>query len=539
MKKKLKFIEPLIFYTILVLWMIPVWKLDFFVTGDGPCHLFNSKVLLDWYQGVNKDFYQPFYFLNTNFDPNWLYNLITMPLLAFFNPGLTEKIFFTLYILLFGLGFRFLITQINPQAKFLSSIGLLFCFHKLLMMGFFNNSLSLALWFWVVGWWWRKRDDHRLRVLVITALLILLQFSAHPMGLSFAGMMMASMLAGLWFFDFRKKGWQQSRNKLVTRSSGLILSALPMLVLFAEFIFRREWSVDKNTPDLKNTLESIGKLSVLVTMNSTERDLATATAILCALIFLVAIVLRLRERRLLPTDGLLLFFFLVIYSVLNPPSSIAGGLEVPLRMGMIPYFAVLFWAATASFPWWSKVTGSLAALALAIGFTAARMPVHQNASDYAKEVFSADAHIGNPATILALNYDWSGQTPGGKTIANRNWLFTHVDCYLGTTRSAAISDNYEANYWYFPTIARSAPNMYTSTDKDGINFDHRPPRADILSYNSRSAQNIDYVLMLSYREEFKDHPYTQEIFTQLDQAYDKVFVSEFGRAILYKRRGLP
>lgn len=91
MKKKLKFIEPLIFYTILVLWMIPVWKLDFFVIGDGPCHLFNSKVLLDWYQGVNKDFYQPFYFLNTNFDPNWLYNLITMPLLAFFQPGFDGK----------------------------------------------------------------------------------------------------------------------------------------------------------------------------------------------------------------------------------------------------------------------------------------------------------------------------------------------------------------------------------------------------------------------------------------------------------------
>jgi hypothetical protein len=87
-------------------------------------------------------------------------------------------------------------------------------------------------------------------------------------------------------------------------------------------------------------------------------------------------------------------------------------------------------------------------------------------------------------------------------------------------------------------IARSAPNMYTSTDKDGINFDHRPPRADILNYNRRSGQNIDYVLMLSCRDEFRDHPYTQEIFSQLDSAYNKVFVSEFGRAILYKRKGL-
>lgn len=80
--------------------------------------------------------------------------------------------------------------------------------------------------------------------------------------------------------------------------------------------------------------------------------------------------------------------------------------------------------------------------------------------------------------------------------------------------------------------------MYTATDKDGVNFDHRPPRADILNYPQRSGQNLDYVLLLSYRDEFKDHPYTQEIFSQLGQAYDKTFVSEHGRAILYKRKGL-
>ena len=78
MKNKLHIFETAVFCAILVFWLVPVWKLDFFVTGDGPCHLFNSKILLDWAQGVNKDFYKPFYFLNTNFDPNWLFNLITM-----------------------------------------------------------------------------------------------------------------------------------------------------------------------------------------------------------------------------------------------------------------------------------------------------------------------------------------------------------------------------------------------------------------------------------------------------------------------------
>src|SRR4030095_8168874 len=111
--KKINALESVIFIALLVLFLVPVWTVDFFVTGDGPCHLHNSKILLDWWQG-NRLFYEPFYFLNTNFDPNWLFNLITAPLLGIFGMPWAEKIFFSLYVLGFGLGFRFLITQINP-----------------------------------------------------------------------------------------------------------------------------------------------------------------------------------------------------------------------------------------------------------------------------------------------------------------------------------------------------------------------------------------------------------------------------------------
>ncbi|MFN0034431.1 MAG: hypothetical protein ACKVUS_05140 [Saprospiraceae bacterium] len=538
MLKHLSKIEPTLFYALLALWMLPVWSVDFFVTGDGPCHLYNSKILLDWWQSGSREFYKPFYFLNTNFDPNWLFNLLTAPLLAVFGSGLSEKFFFTMYVLGFGLGFRYLISQINPAAKFISTLGLLFCYHKLLMMGFLNNSLSLALWFWAVGWWWSKRDDHRPVTLLKTALLLLLLFSAHPMGFTYSGMMMGAMLTGLLFFDVREQGWRASLGLFFSRAKSLLLSALPALVLFAEFVLRREWSAEKVAPDMKGILESVARLTSLRTMNSTERDLATATAVVCVVFFLSAIVLRLRERRWLPADGLLLFLGLAFFSILNPPSSLSGGLEVSLRMGMIPYFAMLCWASTAQFPVWSKVAGQLAALVLALGFLAARLPIHRNASDYAEEIRSCAPYLKDRATLLTLNYDWTGHTPEGKEIANGIWLFTHVDCYLGTDRSMVISDNYETHFWYFPIIVRWQTDMYTQTDKDGINFDHRPPRADILSYKRRTGQELDFVLLLSYRDEFKDHEYTKEIFAQLEQGYDRAFVSEFGHAMLYKRRGL-
>jgi hypothetical protein len=420
----------------------------------------------------------------------------------------------------------------------LSNLGLLFCYHRLLSLGFYNNTISFAVWFWAAGWWWRKRDDLTFGDLLIMAGLLLLAYSAHPMGLTFTGLMSGAMLTGLFLYEWKNDGRASAVPVFFRRLSALFLAALPALLLFAEFAFRRQWSADANPPNISGTLENIGRVSSLISMNSTERDLAISTGVVCLLFFAGALVLRRRARQWAPADGLLLFLFLIFYAVLKPPASMSGGLEVPMRMVMLPYFAMLFWSATAAFPLWSKALAQLSSVVIAVGFLGARLPIHHRASDYAKEVFSISAHVGDPATILTLNYDWGGQTPDGQAIANRVWLFNHVDCYLGAARSAAISDNYEANYWYFPTIARWNTNMYSQTDKERINFDHRPPRADILNYKQRTGQNIDYVLLLSYREEFKEHAYTKEIFAQLEQAYDRVFVSEFGRAILYKRKGL-
>lgn len=119
------------------------------------------------------------------------------------------------------------------------------------------------------------------------------------------------------------------------RSKNLLLSALPSLILFAEFLYRRDWSGEKVAPDVKGILENIARLTSLRTMNSTERDLAIATAVVCTVFFLGAIILRLRERRWLAIDGLLVFVGMTFYSILNPPTSISGGLEVTLRMACI------------------------------------------------------------------------------------------------------------------------------------------------------------------------------------------------------------
>lgn len=528
--------EPIFFTILLLLALLPIWSVTFFVTGDGPCHLYNSKILLDWYRGEALDFYKPFYFLNPNLDPNWLSNLIQVPLLMLFPAPLAEKVFFSLYILLFAGGFRFLCRQINPDAVFLSALGILFAWNHIVMMGFLNNALSLALWFWVLGYWWRVRASTKVITWLGLALLLFALYLAHPIGLFFTGLSILAMLLGQFLYQQQQSNWKSALKTMLLQGGKVLLLSLPGLILFAQFILKREWRSELG-PSWIKILDNLVRLTALINLSRAENAVAAAVSIFCILLFGLAIRLRWRERQWLESGGLLIFVILSFGVILFPPSGLMGGLEVPLRMVMIPFIALLLWMATVKFPAWVKPTCMGFGLLATLAFLWVRLPIHWAASDYAEEVYSLRYQIPDQSRILVLNYDWDGHTPEGKIIADKIWLFNHVDCYLGAQSSLVISDNYEANFWYFPTVAHWETNMYTQTDKDGINFDHRPPRADILSYQRRTqGQEIDYVLVLSLRPEYAQHPYTLEIMEQLNQAYAKVSTTEHGRAVLYRKK---
>ena len=84
-------LERWIFYLLLLAAVAPVWSGRFFVTGDGPCHVYNARILLDYFLGRHFGFYDPFYSLNTNFEPNWFGHLWLAFFQAFFAPETAEK----------------------------------------------------------------------------------------------------------------------------------------------------------------------------------------------------------------------------------------------------------------------------------------------------------------------------------------------------------------------------------------------------------------------------------------------------------------
>ena len=51
-------IEQILFLTGLGLLLYPVVAHNYYLTGDGPSHVYNSRLLLDWICGKNVDFYK-------------------------------------------------------------------------------------------------------------------------------------------------------------------------------------------------------------------------------------------------------------------------------------------------------------------------------------------------------------------------------------------------------------------------------------------------------------------------------------------------
>ena len=529
-------LERLLFGMALLLALAPVWCSGrFFVTGDGPCHIYNSRVLLDFMLGQHRAFYDPFYFLNTRFEPNWLSHICLAVLQLVFSPEIAEKLFLSAYVLLFAFGLRFLLRQINPANRFLTSVGLLFAWHYLLQAGFYNYALSIGLFFWVCGYWMQHRLDWKPGPMLVMAALWVLLFSAHPMGLIFSIAFIGLGLVAEAVQALKRHGAQQAWVQLRGPVLRLALAALPMLALLTSYFLRKPWGADPNTSTMASLATNLVQAKTLITLNSTERDIAKFAGALVGVLLYFAIWQRRRTRVF--ADFILLFTGFVLWQYFRQAGADAMEQAMPERIQPFIWLGLLCWIATAQFP---EIICRLApALAggLLAAFLSVRIPILQKASALVEDYVSCIQYIDEESVILVMNYDFGGLDFEGRPIVNRNPIFMHAADYIGAYRAAIMSDNYEATRSYFPIIWHWQRDMFGQTNKDGINFDNRPPRADILSYDWRSeGYKIDYVLLLSYDQRFYDHQYSREMMGQLESAYQIVSGSPRGKAELWKRK---
>src|SRR5262245_61763702 len=97
--------ENLLFVVLIAAHLVPLWTFRFFPSQDGPAHLANASILVD-YDNPARTALRTYYVLNRTLTPNWVGHLTLAALMTRLPPLTAEKVFLSGYVVLFPLAIR-------------------------------------------------------------------------------------------------------------------------------------------------------------------------------------------------------------------------------------------------------------------------------------------------------------------------------------------------------------------------------------------------------------------------------------------------
>ncbi len=207
---------------LLVVYLEPIWVFPFLPTQDGPSHVANAAILLNYGRPGSR--YAEFYELRREPIPNWTSHIVLAGLLLVVPPLIAERLLVSALVVAFVAGFRYYLGAFGPGVRRLWPLGLLLVYNRSLLMGFYNFYLATALFWIILGYTIRRRDAIGRRECLCLCGLFLIQYFSHLVGL------LLSVPAAAWFLLWapgkgraRKLGW-------------LTLAALPSLCLTAYYL---------------------------------------------------------------------------------------------------------------------------------------------------------------------------------------------------------------------------------------------------------------------------------------------------------------
>jgi hypothetical protein len=172
--------EPLTFWALVAVHLIPIWACRYLPTQDGPAHLNNAQILKDY--GSPRPGYAEFFELRVEPLPNLTSHLLLALLLTVIPPLVAEKVLVSVYVIGFAGSFRYFLGAFGPRCRPLSWAGLLFVFNRCFWMGFYNYCLSLVLLWVILGYCLRQRPTASWRPLGVLMLLFTALHFTHLMG---------------------------------------------------------------------------------------------------------------------------------------------------------------------------------------------------------------------------------------------------------------------------------------------------------------------------------------------------------------------
>jgi hypothetical protein len=430
------------FFALALLYVIPFWVVRHVPTVDGPCHTYNAWILRQHANVERYPLFQQYYEINPSPYPNWISHG-TMALLMFAVPPVAaEKLLVSGYVLTFLAGAWYLAGSVRPGERWLAFLAFPFAYHQLFQYGFYNFSISVAVFLWVLGFWWRRRErPGRLGYAVGINLLLWLCYFSHI--LSFVLALIS--IAVLWLATLRRETW---RRHLLH-----VPILLPQLALPLWFALRQGGEEVPAGWSFAQLASYFARLEVLLTLDEIPLWYGAALAAL----FLVLLVLSFRRGRREENAFLVLALLLLAFYFLSP-EGVGGGTLLKNRLSLYPFLVLI--------PWLSPRLGSRAetagaAMLALVALANLGLLIHgYRALGAEVERYLAGLEPVTPnSRVLALLFAHA---------AGPTDVFSHAIAYAALEKGLIDWDNYEAKAAHFPV--RFRPSV-TFPDIPGIQLD--------------------------------------------------------------------
>jgi hypothetical protein len=417
------------FAALALLYVLPFWIVRHVPTVDGPCHTYNAWVLRHFADAGRFPLFQQFYAINLKPYPNWISHG-TMALLMFAVPAaVAEKLLVSGYVLAFLFGAWYLAGSVRPGERWLAFLAFPFAYHQLFQYGFYNFSISVALFLIILGCWWRHRERPGLAFALGINLLLWLCYFSHI--LSFGLALIA--IAVLWLATLRRGTWR--------RHLWHVPILLPQLALPLWFFARQGGGEVPAGWPLAQLVKYLFRLEVLFALGGARLGCGIALALLFLVLFVLSCRRGRGEENAFPILALL---FAALYFV--SPEGMAGGWLLKNRLSLYPFLLLIPWLSPRLWRFGRQAeTAGAAVLILAallnLGYL---VQGYRELGATVDGYLAALAPLAPNGRVLALTFEHAGPTD----------VLSHAIAYAALEKGAVDWDNYESKVPFFPVRFR-------------------------------------------------------------------------------------
>jgi hypothetical protein len=496
-------LEPGLFTLCIVLTLWPILISKYYVTLDGPSHVYNANLLKQLICG-SQDNISDLYRFNRIPVPNCTGHFIIAFFDLFFPAFLSEKLMMILYFVLTPVFFRKCLVYFKPNNLF----GTYFIFpllhNNLFYFGFFNLCLGMTAMLAAFSYFLHAGEQIKVKQYLSLTFLLGIVFFSHFM--TFLIVLTLLLAFSFVFLDFRRSanGFRvEASSGFKKRLVWVLICSFPWLILGINYYIKVHATGPTPVISLKDLLLWLVDFRPLLALGygppliNFGRILSLLFA--CLMIFYV---FRAFKRRSLFTNKsdnfdnksaaasiiFLIFWLTLLILFLVVPNF----LMVCDRILVLSYIFLFCWLTLINFPKW---LGGLSLLIIVYVQTSIISEYYEHGINSDKDVPKIEAlanYIPEGSFVLVLNY--SGY-----------WLYDHASGYIGANRRLALLENYEAGLPWFPVNWNSSRfmtdtmvhNLFSNKDLSCSFFVNKPD-TQFFSFRQKNGKcmPIDYVFQM-------------------------------------------